>query len=62
MCENQIQKAAKEVNGVTKADWDKTTNMLKVVFDNTKTSTDNIEVAVAKVGHDTPNHNVSNEF
>jgi mercuric ion binding protein len=61
MCENRIEKAAKEVNGVTKADWDKTTKKLKVVYDDTKTNADNIEVAVAKVGHDTPNHKASNE-
>ena len=61
MCENRIEKAAKEVNGVTKADWDKTTKKLKVVYDDTKTNADNIEIAVAKVGHDTPNHKASNE-
>ena len=56
MCEKRIEEAALKVDGVTKADWDKTTKKLKVTFDDAKTSTDKIETAVAKVGHDTPNH------
>ena len=28
MCESRIEKAAKEIDGVSKADWDKTTKKL----------------------------------
>ena len=56
MCEKRIEKAVSAVDGVSKADWDKETKNLAVVFDDSKTSTDKIEVAVAKVGHDTPHH------
>ena len=56
MCESRIEKAVKAVDGVSKADWDKETKKLEVTFDNAKTNLDKIEVAIAKVGHDTPHH------
>ncbi len=61
MCEKRIEKAAMGVDGVSKADWDKVTKKLEVVFNDTKTSVDKIETAVAKVGHDTPHHKSSDE-
>ena len=56
MCESRIEKTALSVEGVSKADWDRTTKKLKVTFDETKTNIDKIELALAKVGHDTPTH------
>jgi len=56
MCETRIEKAALAVPGVSKANWDKSTKDLTVVFDASKASVDKIETAVAKVGHDTPLH------
>ena len=61
MCEKRIEVAALKVEGVIKADWDKTTKKLKVTFDDAKTSTDKIETAVAKVGNDTPNHKAADD-
>jgi len=61
MCETRIEKTVKAVDGVSKAEWNKDTKILEVTFDDTKTSTDKIEVAVAKVGHDTPHHKASTE-
>ena len=61
MCEKRIEKAALVVNGVSKADWNKETKKLKIVFDDTKTNTDKIEIAVAAVGHDTKNHKAKTE-
>ncbi len=61
MCETRIEKAVKAVDGVSAADWDKETKKLAVTFDDTKTNLDKIEVAVIKVGHDTPKHNASTE-
>jgi mercuric ion binding protein len=61
MCEKRIEKAAMSVDGVSKADWNKETKKLEVTFDDSKTNTDKIEVAVAKVGHDTPNHKASDD-
>lgn len=56
MCEKRIEKAALEVIGVLKADWIKETKILEVTFDDSKTSTDKIEMAIAKVGLDTAHH------
>ncbi|NOR76551.1 MAG: ATPase [Draconibacterium sp.] len=53
MCEKRIEKAALEVDGVSKADWDKETKKLEVVFDDAKTNVDKVQKTVAKVGHDT---------
>ncbi len=53
MCKTRIEKAAKSVQGVTKATWDSEDLMLTVTYDDTKTTTLKIEEAVAKVGHDT---------
>ena len=53
MCKSRIEKAAKSVEGVTKAKWDATVAILTVTFDDTKTSVSKIEEEVAKVGHDT---------
>jgi periplasmic mercuric ion binding protein len=52
-CKTRIDKAAKSVDGVTKATWNDKDEMLTVTFDDTKTSVPKIEEAVAKVGHDT---------
>ena len=56
MCEKRIEKAAMSIDGVSKADWNKETKQMELVFDDTKTDLDKVEVAIAKVGHDTPKH------
>ena len=61
MCEKRIEKAAKSVEGVTEADWNKETMMAKVVFDDSETSMDAIQKAIAKAGHDTGKHRASDE-
>ena len=61
MCKSRIEKAASAVEGVAKADWDKETKMMEITFDDTKTSTDAIEKAIVKVGHDTPNYTATDE-
>lgn len=53
MCKGRIEKAAKEVNGVLTAQWDKDTQILHLQFDPKKTSAKSISKAIAKVGHDT---------
>jgi periplasmic mercuric ion binding protein len=54
MCKTRIEKAAKSVTGVSKAEWNQETHVLEVVFDDTKADLTKIETAIAKVGHDTP--------
>ena len=53
MCKERIEKAATSVNGVTKANWDDKTKLLALTYDPDKTSTQKVQVAIAKVGHDT---------
>ncbi len=52
MCQARIEKAAK-VAGVSKANWDSKTQMLSVVYDPSKTNSDDIQKKIAAVGHDT---------
>ena len=61
MCEKRIEKAALGVDGVSKADWDKESKKLKIVYDESKTNTDKVEIAVAAVGHDTKMHKAKDE-
>ncbi|MBL6950620.1 MAG: heavy-metal-associated domain-containing protein [Bacteroidales bacterium] len=55
MCKSRIEKAAKSVEGVAKASWDATENVLTVKYDAGTTTVLEIEQAIAKVGHDTKN-------
>jgi len=61
MCENRIEKAAKEVDGVTIADWNKESKMIEVSFDSLKTDVHKIHMAIAKVGHDTEMHKAEDD-
>lgn len=61
MCETRIEKAAKSLDGVTTANWVQETKMLTVAFDSTKTTVHKIQMAIAKVGHDTPMHKAKDE-
>lgn len=51
MCKARIEKTAK-VAGVTKAEWNKTTQKLTLTYDPTKVKTDAVLKALAAVGHD----------
>jgi len=53
MCEKRIEMAALSLEGVSKADWNKETKEIDVTIDEAKTSLQNVQKAVAKVGHDT---------
>jgi len=55
MCEARISKAAKSVKGVSEISWNKDTKMMKVSFDGGTTNLSEIEIAIAKAGHDTKN-------
>ena len=54
-CKDRIEEAA-YIKGVKSAKWDKTSKLLTVTYNNEKTTLDKIELAIAKAGHDTPNH------
>jgi Cu(I)/Ag(I) efflux system membrane fusion protein len=53
MCKDRIETAALSVNGVESANWESESQMLHLNFDAGKTNTDEIQKAVAAVGHDT---------
>jgi len=53
MCEKKIETAAKLVEGVAMADWDKKTKEMNLTYDTNKTNLDEIHKAIAKVGYDT---------
>jgi copper chaperone CopZ len=61
MCKSRIEKAAKSVDGVTAADWKQETRILEVSFDESKTSVNKVQMAVARAGHDTPGHKAKDE-
>jgi copper chaperone CopZ len=52
MCKKTIEKAAKD-SGATTASWNTDSKMLTVTYNNTKTSTQKIQQAVAAAGYDT---------
>ena len=60
-CENRIETAAKSVDGVSVADWNKETKVMKVTFDDRKTNIKAVESAIAKKGHDTQDKKATNE-
>lgn len=56
MCEDRIESAAKSVVGVKSAEWYADYETIEVKFDPAVTSTEEIEKAIAKAGHDTENY------
>ncbi len=61
MCKERIEQAAKSVRGVSVADWNQETGLLKVSFDASNTSVDEIQQVIAGVGHDTPKYKAKDE-
>jgi Cu(I)/Ag(I) efflux system membrane fusion protein len=53
MCKTRIEKAALSVKGVTKADWDIKTKIVSLYLESNVSTQDEVEKAIAKVGHDT---------
>ena len=61
MCEKRIEMAALSDAGVSKADWNKNTKMMELTLNDSKTDVQKVEMAIAKVGHDTKMHKASDE-
>jgi len=53
MCESTIEKAVKDLDGISKADWDKDKKKIAVAFDDSKTNVDAIHNAIAASGYHT---------
>ena len=60
-CKKRIEKAAFAVPGVKSAVWDVDTHVLRVIVNEEKTSVDEVEKALAKVGHDAGDKKASDE-
>ncbi len=60
-CKILIEKAAKDVEGVSMAEWDQDKQELVVMYDDSQTDRDAIEKAVAKTGHNTPDYKATEE-
>jgi copper chaperone CopZ len=59
MCEKTIEGALKGVKGVEKADWNKETKMIEVVYHTHDISLDEIKKKIADVGYDTEEYRAS---
>ena len=53
MCKTTIENAVTGIDGVSKADWNKTRKKIDVSFDESKTTLDAIHKAIANSGYDT---------
>lgn len=61
MCEKTIEGSLKNVDGVSFADWDKETDIMKVVFDPKIITLDAIKQRIADVGYDSDTHRANDE-
>ncbi|MBF6608531.1 MAG: cation transporter [Flavobacterium sp.] len=61
MCKKRIEKAAYSVDGVKSASWDVASHQLTLLLNETKSSLRDVETAIAKAGHDTPNRKATDE-
>jgi copper chaperone CopZ len=61
MCKTRIENAAKSVEGINAAEWNKETKILEVNYDPNKVNIHKVHMAVAKAGHDTKMHKASDE-
>jgi hypothetical protein len=52
MCKTRIEKAAL-IDGVSKATWDKKSQLLTLVYNPSKVKSDDVQKKIAAVGHDT---------
>ena len=55
MCKDRIEATALEIGGIIKAVWDVETGMLTLNYNPESVSMDEVEMAIAAVGHDTEN-------
>lgn len=53
MCKKRIEKAAYSVKGVKSADWHIDHKDIHLIIDETKCSVEDVQKAIANVGHDT---------
>jgi copper chaperone CopZ len=60
MCKTRIENGLK-MDGISKAEWDKTTKMATVTYDPSKVTVDAMKKKVASLGHDTDKYKADDE-
>lgn len=60
-CKKRIEKAAYGVPGIKTASWDVSSHQLTVILNEEKSSTADLNKAIAKAGHDTKEAKATNE-
>lgn len=58
MCKERIEEAA-YIKGVKSANWNKSTKILTLVYNNGKTDLEKVATAIAAAGHDSEGHRAS---
>ena len=61
MCEKRIEKAAFSVKGVKSANWNEDHKDIHLIIDETKCSVEDVQKAIASVGHDAGKIKASNK-
>lgn len=61
MCEKTIEGSLKGVKGIEKADWNKDTKMMEVVYHTHDISLDEIKKKIAAVGYDTEEYRATDK-
>ena len=61
MCKNTIEKAVNNLEGISKANWDRLRKKIDVSFDVSKTNLDEIHKVIANSGYDTDKLNGSQD-
>ena len=61
MCERTIENSLKDVNGVSKGDWDRETDVMTVVYNPEIISLEDIKQKIADVGYDSDTHRAKDE-
>ncbi len=53
MCKSRIETAVNKLEGIQSANWDVDSKLIKVTYDESVISLDEINLAIASAGHDT---------
>ena len=61
MCERTIENSLKGVEGISKGDWDRETDVMTVTFDAEVITLDAIKQKIADVGYDSETHRAKDE-
>lgn len=61
MCKKRIEKAAYSVKGVKKATWDVQSGNIQIIIDERKCSVEEVQKAIAKIGHDAGKERAENK-